>query len=407
MRNAISRRSVAVSCLVHERHHIHRALARGSPGALRGSPSIVRIGFECTAIRPGRSGIGHATERLLSALAAALPPEDELWALTNADPPLGLLTAPTVRPLRPTALWLQAAVPRVARRMRLDLYHFTNSTAPVFFAAPYVVTIYDASLIRFPETHPLRRRAYQRTLLWHTARRAIRIITISQASARDVVEFLGVPVERVVVTPLAADGSFRPVRDADRLASVLERHGLRDPYMLYVGNIEPRKNLVRLIEAFARMDACDVKLALAGGRAWMSRGVDRRIRELGLDGRVRLLGYVPDEDLPALYSGALAFAYPSLWEGFGLPVLEAMACGTPVVTSNRSSLVEIAEGAARLVDPCSVDAIAEALQLVISSAAERVRLSAAGLERAARYSWAKTAAMTIDTYRDALAECGI
>jgi glycosyltransferase involved in cell wall biosynthesis len=363
----------------------------------------VRIAYECSTIRANRSGIGRVAEQLARALAAEIGPGDELWMLTNGAPPGGMRAAAPGWPRWPTSLWLQVAVPRIARRGRFDLFHFTNSMAPVFAGAPYVVTIHDLSLVRHPETHPLRRRVVQRTLLGRTARRARRVIAVSEATACDVVDLLGVPRERVAVTPLAVADGFRPVVDAERLAAVRARYGLEGPVLLYVGNVEPRKNLVRLVDAFERLGAADTTLAIAGGLAWMSGEVERRVAGYRGPGRVRLLGYVADEDLAALYSTATAAAYVSIWEGFGLPVLEAMACGTPVVCSRIPAIEEVAGGAARLVDPYSVAEIADGLAAVLSNGAERERLSAAGLARAAEFSWQDTARRTLAVYRDALA----
>jgi glycosyltransferase involved in cell wall biosynthesis len=363
----------------------------------------VRIGFECSTIAPGRSGIGYYAERLLHALGAELSPGDELWALTMGDAPAGARAAPRFHPRAYKTLWMNVAVPRVARALKLDLYHFTNNVGPLRFGPPYVVTIHDLSTRLLPETHPLRRRLMHSLHLVPTARHARRVITSSNGSAKDIVDLLGVPRERIDVIPLAADAQFRPVEDVDLLARARRRYRLDGPFVLYVGNIEPRKNLVRLVEAFARVRAPGVTLALAGGLAWMSQSTTERIRALGLEHRVRLLGYVPDEDLPALYSAAEVFAYPSLLEGFGLPVLEAMACGTPVITSTAASLVEIADGAARLVDPHSIGDIARALADLLASGDERARLAAAGLARARQYSWEETARRTLDSYRRALA----
>jgi glycosyltransferase involved in cell wall biosynthesis len=352
----------------------------------------------------GRSGVGHYADRLGRALADAAPPEVELWALTNGEPIPGLRAAPYVGPARPRALWMNLAVRRLARDIPLDLFHFTANVAPIGFRKPYVLTVHDVTTRRAPELHPRRRRAYYGAALGVSARNARRIVTVSETSARDIVDLLGIARDRIDAIPLAADARFRRVSDEGELRRVRDRYRLDEPYLLYVGNIEPRKNLERLLEAYARAVPKEGLLALAGNLAWLTKGVLARIAELGLANRVRLLGYVPDEDLPALYSGAAAFAYPSLFEGFGLPVVEAMACGVPVITSTAPALREIAEGAARLVDPHSVDAIAEGVHAVLSSDEERKRLAAAGLDRARAYTWEATARRTLETYARALSE---
>jgi glycosyltransferase involved in cell wall biosynthesis len=362
----------------------------------------MRVGYECASVVPGRSGVGYYAERLGKALAAAAPPEVELWALTNGEPIPWLRAAPRAAPTRPRALWLNVAVRRLARRLRLDLCHFTANVAPLAFDRPYVLTVHDVTTRRAPETHPPRRRIYYGAALGASARNARRVLTVSEESARDISDMLGVPRDRVDVIPLAADARFRRVEDEAELRRVRERYGLDEPYVLYVGNIEPRKNLERLLGAFARAGRDAALLALAGNLAWLTGGILDRVGELGLGERVRLLGYVPDDDLPALYSGAWAFAYPSLFEGFGLPVVEAMACGAPVVTSTAPALRELAEGAARFVDPLSVDSIAAGLRAVLSSPAERARLSNAGLMRARAFTWEATARRTLESYARAL-----
>lgn len=359
----------------------------------------MRIAYECATVRPNSSGVGRAAERLAAALASEASGDDEIYALTNRRAPDGLPEAPPVGPRRPTSLWMQTAVPKLARRGDFDLFHFTSATAPALFGAPYVVTIHDLSLVRHPETHPMRRRLYQGSLLARTAARARRVIAISETTARDVVEMLDVEPDRVAVTPLGVDERFRPIADEARLAEVRRRHGLDGPFVLYVGNVEPRKNLARLLDAFERVGRRDVSLALAGGTAWLSEDVVRRVAAYRGPGRVRLLGYVEDEELPALYSAAEVFAYVSLWEGFGLPVLEAMACGTPVVCSRIPAHEEVAGRAARYADPMSVEEIAGALDRLLASPAERGRLAAAGRRRAARFTWAETARRTLDVYR--------
>jgi glycosyltransferase involved in cell wall biosynthesis len=326
----------------------------------------------------------------------------ELWGLTNGEPVPALRATPATAPVRPRALWLNVAVRRLARQLELNLVHFTANVAPLGFKRPYVLTVHDVTTRRAPETHPPRRLVYYGAALGVSARGARRILTVSETSARDIVELLGVPRDRIDVIPLAADSRFRRVDDQRELARVRARYELHTPYLLYVGNIEPRKNLERLLEAFALVGSAAGLLAVAGSRAWHTGGVLDRVKALGLSRRVRLLGYVPDDDLPALYSAAEAFVYPSLFEGFGLPVVEAMACGVPVVVSTAPALREVAAAAARFVDPLSVESIAEGLDAVLSSPAERARLSSAGLERARSFTWEATARGTLLAYGRAL-----
>jgi glycosyltransferase involved in cell wall biosynthesis len=377
----------------------------GRPSA-RASSRTMRIGYECTAVVEGRSGVGHYAERLGRALASVAPGDVEVVALTNGEPLPSLRNAPPTGPKRPRALWLNVAVRRLARRLDLDLFHFTANVAPMRFGDPYVLTVHDVTTRRAPETHPPRRRAYYRAALGASARNARRVITVSETSAADIVAMLGVPRDRIDVIPLAPDSRFRRVEDRDALGRLTERYGLDEPYLLYVGNIEPRKNLGRLLEAYARVGRISGPLVLVGNLAWLTREVVDSVNRLGLTERVRFLGYVPDSDLPALYSAASAFVYPSLFEGFGLPVIEAMACGAAVVTSTAPALREIAEGAALLVDPYSVESIAEGIRTVLTGADVHARLVESGLARASRYTWEATARRTLETYARALHPSG-
>ena len=244
--------------------------------------------------------------------------------------------------------------------------------------------------------HPLAKRLYTRKLIPRVARNARLVITNSEYSKWQIVRHLSIPEDRIRVTPLAASPEFSSIRNS--------QSAIRNstPYFLFVGNLEPRKNLIRLIEAFALLKNLEHELWIVGNTWYRAGAVRERVRSLGLEGRVRFLGYVPREDLPDLYRGATAFVYPSLLEGFGLPIVEAMACGTPVITSNNSGLKEIAADAALLIDPTDVRAIADAMGRLGYNSAERDQLRERGLRRAAEFSWEKTAAMTIEVYQEAV-----
>jgi glycosyltransferase involved in cell wall biosynthesis len=243
-----------------------------------------------------------------------------------------------------------------------------------------------------------------RCLLGAALRRARRIIAVSDATRVELLARYRLPSERVVVVPEAAAAEFAPPGPA-ALAAARDRYGLARPYVLFVGFLEPKKNLGTLLEAVARVRRRGgwgpTELLVVGAPGW---GPDpaQRARALGLDGAVRFVGPVPDADLPALYAGALAFAFPSLWEGFGLPVLEAMATGAPVVASNRGALPEVTAGAALLVEPEAAP-LAEALERLLADRTLRERLRAAGLARAAAFSWERTAQETLAVYRAAVA----
>jgi glycosyltransferase involved in cell wall biosynthesis len=233
-----------------------------------------------------------------------------------------------------------------------------------------------------------------------SARVADAVIVPSQAVRADVVRILGLPSERVFAIPEAAGPAFRP-QDASAIEAVRRRYGLDGPFVLSVGSLEPGKNRERLLQAFARMRARGLEhmLVVAGQRAWRYEGDEPLAQRLGLAGSVRFLGHVPQADLPALYSAADLFAFPSLYEGFGLPALEAMACGTPVVASNVSAVPEVVGDAALQVSPLDVEALAGAMERVLRDERLRADLRERGLKRAARFSWEETARRTAEVYK--------
>lgn len=299
----------------------------------------------------------------------------------------------------PSAVRLGLLYPWLARRDRVDLIHVTYA-APPLFSGPTVVTVHDVSYRIYPEFFSPRVRATLEALVGRSVRRAARVIAISENTRRDLVRLYGLPPDRVVVTHLAAARRFEP-QAADRLAQVRSRLGLPDQYVLAVGNLQPRKNLGRLVDAFAGLAAehPDLCLVLVGKSAWRGSDVASRVSERGIAGRVVMTGYVEPDDLPAVYAGSQVFCYPSLYEGFGLPAVEAMACGAPTLTSDTSCMPEVVGDAAVTVDPTSVDAIAGGLRRLLDDPDLRARLAARGMARARTFSWDRTAGQTVDVYR--------
>ncbi len=284
------------------------------------------------------------------------------------------------------------------------LVHGPNYFAPPT-DRPTVVTVHDLSTVFYPETHPPLR-VRRMTLMFETARQCgFEIITDAAVTKKDIVETLGVAAEKVHVVPLGVGPPFGLTAAEDR-RPILTAYGLRENgYCLSVGSAEPRKNLSRLIDAYATLPPAarrEHPLVLAGAPGWRNAALLRDIALAERDGWARNIGYVPQRHLPALYGGARLFAYISLYEGFGLPVAEAMACGTPVLTSNVSSLPEVAAGAAMAADPADENDIARRLATALDDAAWRRRAAAAGLRRAAQLSWDRTAAETVAVYRAAL-----
>ena len=273
--------------------------------------------------------------------------------------------------------------------------------APVTASTPCVVTIHDMSLRLYPWCHPLRRILINRPLQLVSIHRADATVTVSHSTRRDLLRLHRVSADRVCVVHEAASRAFSPVRDAASLAALRARLGLPERFLLYVGTVEPRKNLGRLVDAFAEARARGVPhhLVCVGPYGWRSRGLTDRIARLGITPYVHFLGYQPFETLPALYSLSDFFVFPSLYEGFGLPVVEAMSCGTPVLTSSTSSMVEIVADAAIVVDPLDIDALVTAITRLAADQGLRARLAAAGPARAAAFSWAQAAREMLQVYR--------
>lgn len=354
------------------------------------------------AIDASRIGVTErtGTERYTFELIAALARIDrwrEYILYTNGLPAALPLLAPnfTLRSLPLPRLWTHARLGPALLRDRPDLLFVPAHVIPLIHPPVSVVTVHDLGYLVFPETYTrLRRLELDLTTRW-SVYAARQVIAISQSTKNDLVRYYGVAPERITVVHLGFSSAFRPVDDPTMIAAVRARYGLDAPYFLYVGTIQPRKNLIRLIEAFAHAGVPDALLALGGKRGWLSTPIERRVTELGLTHRVRFLGYLPDTDLPALFSGALAFVFPSLYEGFGIPLLEAMACGAPVLTSTTSALPEVAGDAALLVDPGDTAAIAAALQRLAADAALRAELRAKGLRRVAGFTWERCARETL------------
>lgn len=364
-----------------------------------------RIGIDGTPLLGERSGVGNYTGRLLAALLKMTPRWEYL--LFSNRPLNGLETelqgATQVKRYfqRSRWLWMQTVLPGSIRRSRADLCHFTNALAPLWQPAPFVLTIHDASLYVYGHYHPRARHLTMRMTLPIVARRASAIITVSQHSRDELVRILGLPGEKVHVVYEAAAQCFRPVKEARALSHLRHKYGLPEEFLLFVGTLEPRKNLIRLARAVGRIRRQGLahKVVLVGPMGWMMEGFEREVEALGLQNDILYLGYVSGEDLPGIYSLATAFVFPSLYEGFGLPPLEAMACGTPVLTSDRSSLAEVCGEAALLVNPNSEEAIAEGLNLLLRDEALQHELSRRGLQHVKRYSWERAAQETAKVYR--------
>jgi glycosyltransferase involved in cell wall biosynthesis len=295
--------------------------------------------------------------------------------------------------------WQQVRLPLAAFTHKLDVLHSLNFATVRFCPCPQVVTIYDLSFLTYPSlTEPAVAR-YLYRVVPQAVERADIVLAISAFTAEELHQRLGVAREKIHVTPLGVDSRFAPVSGFNKPPASSNL-----PYVLYVGSVGLRKNLQTLIEAFAIIarQGFPHTLVLAGAEAYLGAEVKSAVRSHGLQDRVVLIGYVPDEDLPPLYSGASLFVFPSLYEGFGLPPLEAMACGTPVVCSNTSSLPEVVGDAALLVNPLDAEAMARAMATILENRQLADQLRKAGLARVRDFSWNSTADRTLKAYRSLL-----
>jgi glycosyltransferase involved in cell wall biosynthesis len=309
---------------------------------------------------------------------------------------------PTINP-RVRIPWEQLLAPLVLRRSRADLFHGVHSVVPVASPVPTVVTVHDLAFIRFTQTFRAYNRAYLDFATRVSVRRASRVLVVSEHTKREVVGLLGVAPERVVVTPNAVREHFRPPEPAT-LAAFRAKKGLPEQFLLYVGTLEPRKNLVTLLEAYAQVARRhDVPLIVGGGKGWLYDAVFKRLDELGLRERVQFVGYVAEEELPLWYAAATVFVFPSIYEGFGMPPLEAMACGTPVLTSNSSSLPEVVGDAGLMAPPHDPAGFAEALDRLLGDPALRQELRERAPAQVARFSWRTTAERTLRAYEEVAA----
>lgn len=361
----------------------------------------LRVAVETSALRRERTGVGRYVEQLLAHMA----PEHVAWVrLSNR----GADACGRIR--RPTLAWLQVEVPRRLRRAPLDLAHFPTGRAPVCCPIPYVLTVHDVSVLTMGHLYPRREQVLVAPWLVAAARRAAAIIAVSRDTAHAVQGHLGPGLPPIHVIPEAAAPSFSARVPPETIRAVRGRHGIPERYWLHVGSITTRKNLPRLLAAFGavrdRVGAPAPALILVGPRGNASGAVQRWIADAGLANAVRITGYVPEATLAALYAGAELVAIPSLHEGCGLPALEAMAAGRPVLSSGRGGLGEAPTGGSLHCDPESVAGIALGLATLGASPEIRVHLGAAGRAAAERYRWSDAAARTADVYASILRGLG-
>jgi glycosyltransferase involved in cell wall biosynthesis len=364
----------------------------------------MRVAFDVGPVRAEPTGIGVAAASLARALAARMGPQDLvlIGRRPGADGlPDGVPTTPLTR--GGYLGWLQTRAPRDVRRTGATVEHFTDGMVPFVRSGRTVVTVHDLSVVRSWRTHPARRMSRVPFALL-APRLADLVIVPSRATADDVIRLTRTQARKIEVVPMAPQRQMTAPSE-ETLETTLRRYGLeRHGYILALGAVEPRKNHARLVGAFERLvDSraipATVELVVAGPPAWHARRILERMDRSPQAARIRRLGYVPADDLPALLSGAAVVAYPSLFEGFGLPVVEAMACGAPTVTSDRSSMPEVAGDAAFLVDPYDVDAIARGIETALRAGQmDRPGVAARAMAQASLFTWDRTAAATLELY---------
>jgi glycosyltransferase involved in cell wall biosynthesis len=366
----------------------------------------MRIALDAIPLVAKKTGVGHYTDALAEWLARTHDDHQyELVSPFDFHFPNGQSAPPNLHkrftPVNPLfRKWWLVGLPTLLRISPFDLFHGTNYCIPVFAPCPTVVTIHDLSLYAQALTHEQQNVTRGKRRIPVMARRADMIIAPSEATKRETIHYLGISPERIRVIYEAARPKMKPL-PPEACAPVLQKHGIQRPYLLYTGTIEPRKNLLTLIRAYSEIvQATEHRplLVLCGGRGWLDNEIFDLIAALQLQEMVKCTGYVEDEDLPALYSACEIFVYPSFYEGFGLPPLEAMACGAPVVTSNTSSLPEVVGDAGVMVNPHEAIELAQVLINLLNDRTQRRNLGQAGLERAQLFSWERAAHETQAVY---------
>lgn len=368
-----------------------------------------RVGLNLLYLIPGVVGGTETYAVSLIAAMSRIAPELELVVFVSRE--AASIPLPSTRNVRrvvcPVAavsrgfryFWEQCRLPSAIASERVDVLHSLGYTGPLRPGVPHLVTIHDVNFRALRASMPLVRRSVLGAIVPRVARRASRVLTLSEFSRGELHRHLGVPPDRIVVTGAAPRALRRPSGDA---RDAVRRRGITTPYVAAMSSQSPHKNLPRLVGAFARVAASVPHDLLIIGHLPPASEISRTAEQAGVGDRVHTTGYVSEDELAALLSGADLFVLPSLYEGFGLPLLEAQALGTPVACSSAASLPEVADGSAQLFDPTAVDSIADAMRIALGDAALRRRLAKLGTRNAARHSWDLVAARTLDQYADVL-----
>jgi glycosyltransferase involved in cell wall biosynthesis len=373
----------------------------------------VNIGIDATALPPQPVGAGNYIIQIIRALAElgedasytvfAQPHGRELIGLAEGNN-LRFEMVSEMPPAR-RLTWEQTRLPSLLRRSRVDLLHSLHYTMPLRHPVKQVVTLHDMTYFLFPALHTFSKRYFFRAFIKLSGRQADALLADSESTRRDAIRLAGIPAGKITTALLGVTPEFTPIKNPEKLHRVAEKYQLPGRFILFVGLLEPRKNVITLLRAYQqnRPELEGRRLVIVGRKGWMYNQLQQIVGELNLGEDVHFTGYVEQADLPAVYNLADVFVYPSIYEGFGLPVLEAMACGTPVITTNVSSMPEITGEAGILVPAVDTAALGSALRSILSDPTLQQKISQEGLQRAAAFTWQHTARLTFDVYQRVLA----
>jgi len=367
----------------------------------------MKIGIISEALNHPLTGIGNYVSQLVDQQNKILAPGDSIVLINNQKNstfPNDNILVPNIIPYFKTFPWYLTLPGKLKIHKELDIIH-NPAQFPTFFRfhCKNIITVHDITPLLFPKEHIFGVPSFFKLFLPNTLKNADLIISDSNNTKQDLIFHLKVPEDKIEIIPLAADPIYRII-NWDDIDKIKQKFNIRNPYILCLGTLEPRKNLPLLIRAFASVKKSEplLKLLIVGGKGWKYSGIFDLVNSLGINQDVVFLGYLAKVDLPALYGGAEVFIYPSLYEGFGLPPLEAMACGCPVIVSNSSSLPEVVHDAGLLVDPANLSELVMLIKKVINDASLRDEMRKKGIERAKFFSWEKTAKLTYDIYKQVI-----
>lgn len=373
----------------------------------------MKIAINTLAMKSFKHGMGRYTGSLVNALLKIDTRNQYLLYVSNLNAKyfevkdnsqVKLKFVTSNRALR--LLWEQTFLPWDLRKEKVDIFFGPAFTVPLFRTCKQVVAILDLTWFKHREKHIWIKQLYFRTLMPLSVRQTEKVIVISKSTKKDLVEILKVPGDKIAVTYLGASSAFRVVEDQKELSGIRTKYNLPRQFILFIGVLEPRKNIPGLIKAFSRLKKdcyLSCKLVIGGGRSygWKNKEIFQVIEDLGLDKEIILTDFIPEKDLPALYNLADLFVLPSFYEGFGLPILEAQACGCPVITSNISSMPEVGGDAALFVDPDDIKELAEAMRKILTGDKLKAEMIKKGFENLKRFSWEKAARETLKVFEEA------